>query len=607
MPATPHPLIWEYSRKVDDAKNLGGVVHYYDEMSQSLWLDNGIQTNIADIPHGHWKTSTPDPTLDIGTPKYLSLSLDHAYNGVLFGVATLGSALVFLRYIYAFDCSDIISSGSLSYSNNNAVAQLKVNLMNIKDAVFSSDSTLFQPGARVTLRLIAGDELPYDMCVAWLDSVDYNIKSSTVPISGRNSIGFKLMQSTFDENTSITGYPQEVVAKIMELGGVTRYAVQPGKDSRTHEFTPDQTLMSGLEQLCDFYSGWRVVELASGVVVVGYPSFIKDYQPTGYYMFEEGTAFKRRTKRSSDAAYTRVRVTGVDANGEDLTPVVIEVSNYSQWNLPIHKTYHDQAPEGYTQEELQSYAENLAASLQYVGIGEDFTASIQPQLTIGDIAALQQSEDTMISLGVINSIKHTFGKSGYTTEFSTDSGGAMVATYDADDSIVTSTKPLNGYNRKQTLKDLIQVASGSATAGPQTGGGVIKVVTSSNALTLEGKTYNQIIQDTKFKAGETISLSNLIILGQLTQDGLKLIGHINLGKPIGSQLVSVESCIMTAVQDSEYVFGGLAGSQDVTSVMTVPQFFADSGIILFNCTTNLPLLGGKFVAVSIDSLTIKFS
>ena len=89
MAVTPHPLVWDFYRSVEGASELGGVVHYYDESSQSLWLSSGIKTNLADILEGHWETASVKVAQSIGTSNYSSLELDHAYNGVLFGNKTL--------------------------------------------------------------------------------------------------------------------------------------------------------------------------------------------------------------------------------------------------------------------------------------------------------------------------------------------------------------------------------------------------------------------------------------------------------------------------------------------------------------------------------------
>lgn len=504
MATTPHPLVWDFYRKVEGAEGLGGVAHYWDEDSQSLWLSSGIKTNVANVPEGNWETAEAGETIDIGSPAYSSLELDHAYNGVLFGVATIDNSLVYLRYVYAVDCSQLISSGNLGLSNSNSVVQLKANLMNIKEELFTNEATVFQPGARVIFKVLAGEETPMDMCTTYLDSVDYDPRSETVPISGRNTIGFKLMQSTFDEDLERKALPHIMAQEICSMANVPKLVVQATDEEREFSFRADQTLMSGLEQICSLYPGWKVIELPNGALVMGYQSFVNGYQGNGYYTFEKGSVFKRKTKRSSDAAYTKVRITGKGASGEDLEPVVVPVSNYKQWALPPNKTYHETAPDGFIQAELQAYAETVAESIQYVGVGEDFTGSFQPQLSIGDIAAIDNGDGTSTALGIITSIKHSFGKSGYITDFSTDSGGVMMEPRVVGATMVTMTKPLSGYNRKQNLKDLIQVASGSSKAGPQASGTVVKVISSANAKTLEGKTVNDIVDAAVAEVDELI-------------------------------------------------------------------------------------------------------
>lgn len=490
MATTTSPLVWDFYREVEGPSGLGGVVHYYDEMSQSLWLSSKIMTNVANVLEGHWETTNVEDTIDIGTPSYNLLATDHAYNGVLFGVAMTDSELVYLRYVYAVDCSNIIDSGSLNYSNDNSVVQLRANLMNVDEAVFNRDLTVFQPGAKVTFKVIVGQSQPIGMCVAFLDSADYNVLSETVPISGRNTIGYKLMESTFDDTVELSGTATSISEQILNLAGVQNYVIEQNDKQRTHKFKSNQNLLSGLEQVFIYYN-WKIVELPDGKIVVGTASFISNYVSNGYYSFDNGELFKRRTKRSSDATYTKVRVTGKDANGNDLNPVTISVDNYTHWSLPTNKTYHTTVDDGYTQSELQAYAEELAQSLKYVGVGEEFTGSLKPQLLVGDVAGSLNDDGTMTVLGIVTSVKHSFGKQGYFTDFATDSGGIVV---DSRSNIITTTKKLDGYNRKQTLKDLIQVASGGSSDS-KVAREVIKVITNTDAATLEGKTRAQILEE----------------------------------------------------------------------------------------------------------------
>lgn len=462
MAVTPNPLVWDYYRELGEAGKVGGVAHYYTEEAQSLFLQNGLSTRLTVVPDGHWNSSVLEPTQVVSEEQYQALRLDHAYNGTLFGVAVdENGKLVFLRYVYALDLSNLTASGTLSYSNSNGVAQMKVNVMNTDEATFLDDATLFQPGSKITFDVIVGKEEPYPMGIIYLDSSDYSVGAKTVPISGRNSVGFKLMDATFDDVTSVSGTAHEVAVQILEMAGITKYIVGSSAHNWTHLFKPTQTLMSGLEQVFEFYNGWELVELPDGTIVIGYPDFIKNQIANSYYAFDKGEVFKRKTKRSSDAAYRQVRVTGrgeddSEGNPTELTPVTVAVKNYSQWSLPAHKTYHIQAPDGFTQEELQEYAETVAESLQYVGIGEDFTGPLRPQLLVGDVAAIDNGDGTMTTLGIITSLKHRFGQSGFYTDFTTDSGGVVT---DNSSGVVTITKNLQGYNRSQTLKDLIKVIS----------------------------------------------------------------------------------------------------------------------------------------------------
>ena len=304
------------------------------------------------------------------------------------------------------------------------------------------------------------------------------------------------MESTFDDISELSGTIKAVTEQIFILAGIQNYRIEENNSERTHEFKPNQSFLSGLEQIFAYYN-WKLVEMPNGELIAGTASFISNYLSNSYYSFDSGELFKRRTKRSSDATYTKVRVTGKDIDGNDLNPVTVEVKNYTNWALPTNKTYHTTVNDGYTQSELQNYAEELAESLRYVGVGEDFTGALKPQLLVGDVAGSLNEDGTMTILGIVTSVKHRFGKQGYFTDFSTDSGGIVI---DSRSNIVTVTKNnLNGYNRKQTLKDLIQVASGGSSDS-QVSREVIKVVTNTDAVTLEGKTRTQILEEAAAQA-----------------------------------------------------------------------------------------------------------
>ena len=74
--------------------------------------------------------------------------------------------------------------------------------------------------------------------------------------------------------------------------------------------------------------------------------------------------------------------------------------------------------------DAESYANQIADSLQYVGKIESFTGPFRPQLLLGDEAMIVNSEGST-SLGLITEITHRFGKDGFYTDFTVDSGGKL--------------------------------------------------------------------------------------------------------------------------------------------------------------------------------------
>jgi hypothetical protein len=456
MAATETPLVWDFYRTVGAVDGIAGSVHYFDNAGQSIYLNGGIATQVTQVDSGQWETAVYGDEIVVDDTAYTLLTIDHPYNGILHMAATDGTTLYYLRYVYAMDISDSIKAGKWKEQTDNKIKQLALTLKNTGPDVFAYDETLFNPGAKVTLALAMGNSENYPIGVIFLDDSDYDLYSDTVPLSGRNAVGFKLAGQTFDETTEITGYAHEVAAAILALAGITSYHLQEGDHNWTHTFKPEQTLLSGLQQLMEFYIGWEMAELDDGTIVMGYPAYVQQYIKNSVYTFNGGSEVKKRkTTKTADAAYVRVRVTGKDNTGADLTPVYADVQHWTHWQLGAHKTKHITAPDGLTQDELAAYATQAAADLQYVGIGEQFTGPIRPHLLVGDVAEVYyEGDEDGTSLGLITDLTHSFGDDGFWTDFSVDSGGV---TTDGEDYVITRNAALRGYNRRQTLADLIGV------------------------------------------------------------------------------------------------------------------------------------------------------
>ena len=68
---------------------------------------------------------------------------------------------------------------------------------------------------------------------------------------------------------------------------------------------------------------------------------------------------------------------------------------------------------------LQWYAEQQVKTLQYIGIGEDFTEPLRSHMLVWDVSEI--TEDGLpVTLGIITGVKHTIGVSGCTTQFLLD-------------------------------------------------------------------------------------------------------------------------------------------------------------------------------------------
>lgn len=461
MATTPHPLVWDFYRESGNVGALGGVVHYLDEAGQSLYLnDSGLATQVVGVPEGHLETSEWLDEIQITDYDDFSyLRFDHPSNGILYGIAADGDEITFLRYIYGMDVSNIVDSWSWLTQNDSPIAQFDSALQNIDPEIFGDDTSLFQPGAKIKVHIFMGESSAYPIGLVWLDEAGYDQAADTVKMSGRNTIGYYLKDQTFDDTTKFSGTTTEVLIAILQLAGLENFIVQALDTEKEFEFKSSDTLLSGIETILDFYTTvdekMEIVELTSGTICIGFEDWISSHLPRNYYSFDEGReVFKRNTMRAADGAYTKVRVTGKDSDDNELKPVSVPVNNFPYWSLGKQRTKHLTAPDGMTQEGLQKWAEAQAKVLQYIGIAEDFTGPFRPQLVVGDIAEVVRG-DTGTSLGIITQVKQVFDKtSGYITEFSVDSGG--VATDGDSYTIYSRSAKANGYNRKQSIVDLVK-------------------------------------------------------------------------------------------------------------------------------------------------------
>lgn len=468
MATTTAPLVWSFNRAltVMDGANVGGVAHFYDETAQDIFtLSGGMYTRLTTPTDGHWRDNElSSPSQAIDSTVYSRLDLDHPVNGTLYFAAIVGGQLRFMRYVYAADISNICDSVTHTQQIDNPVTQITANIKNVDNDWFDSEATLFNPGARMTLGVSYGSGAVYPLGVAYLDDCTHDPQSATVPVSGQNAIGFYLKTGTFGSDAgTYTGDYDTLMKRIMGWAGVRKYNIMDGSGNVNLVAKASDTFLSAIDHFHNvtYYNAslpMAIRETADGTVVAGYCSWLDTYLPPSYYTFSVGKeVFKRKTKKTADAAYSGVYVTGKAADNTDLAPVQVAVNNYAFWYLPSHKYKHITAPATInTQAALQWYAEKQAEALQYVGIGEEFTSPLRPQLLVGDVAELD-NDGTGVTLGIITEVRHAMGANGFTTMFSVDSGGVVTTT---DGNIRTTASAAYGFNRRQRITDVIAKIAG---------------------------------------------------------------------------------------------------------------------------------------------------
>ena len=462
MAVSPYPLVFEFSRKLDNATGIGSPMSYYEGSAQDLYIQNGVlETVTYELIDGHWAETTPSSTVySIESSKLDTISkvrFDHVTNGTIY--FSVGNKI--FMYRYAIDISPFITSWDYSMKSDSSVYQLNCEVQNINADLFADEASLFQPGGNINLRMCFGDSEPINICNTWIDECGYDVTQQTVKVSCRNFSGYFLKDQTLDEKLVFTDKTDtEVIEELFSIAGVTNYEVEELTEIREYEFGISDNIIDSIGKVTDNTANCYMLEDANGKIFVGTGEWLYDHFPNGVFVFDEGSdIFSRKTTRSIDAAYSYVMVSGKDANDNDLTPVKVPVNMYTHWKVGKNKTNHITAPDGLTQAELQAYAEERALELQYLGINENIKMSIHPEILVGDVGAVKTGEDATeaVKLGLINEVSHSFSKdNGFQTSIVIDSGGVYS---DRGTNLYSQAAKVFGYNRRQNILDIIRMTA----------------------------------------------------------------------------------------------------------------------------------------------------
>lgn len=451
-------LIFEYSRAVAPAANPAGVIHYYTNDAQAFCIKSSsqyVENNQVDA--GDWSDYDALAVLPDSPATFNSMRLDHPAFGAVFGIT---DDMTFHLYMYAADISDMIDTLEITEQADNQLKGINFSLKKTSNALLESDSSLFLPGAEVTVATTFGDyDDYYDMGRFFLDQAPYDPFAVTLSYQGRSPIS-RLKDSTFDTYGSTTvatwtGTPQDVAKAI-----IIRYSDGEIKESdlvtgiSTYEytatFTPSDNVLDGLNKWLASMR-WALVELHDGRYFVGNPVALPNYQPNNRYTFtREQDVFTRRIDKSGDGVYSQVCV----KYGDPPAFIFKNVLTHDYWYAPAHKTLHIEAPAGANATQAQDLADQKAQELQYIGIREQCVGPLRPWLIVGDVAQMQEGESATVT-GAITELRHQLGAQGFFTTFTTDSGGEIVADDGTDLSVVIAST-VWGANRQRRMTDFIK-------------------------------------------------------------------------------------------------------------------------------------------------------
>ena len=326
----------------------------------------------------------------------------------------------FVVFMMPTDISKAFIDGSVNFSIDSEVSQMSCSLLNIRGELLNRFRALVTPGTMMELYFTLGSAEEVTLGVFYIDRASVSYPEEKVSVSARNAIGKLLKEQTFDENTTFdAGALIDNMTAIMELAGVENFFVGDSGKAWKLRFEPDVTLLDGLNRVISLLPDWKIDETQNGAVGVAAASDPRFDQP-GVYTFErDKTCWSYSIEYDDSDAASKVCVTCKEPENR----VYADVPFGKWWVQPAHRTLYVAAADGATTEELTTMAHELAESIAISGRLETFVGIFTPQLTLGDEVHIEASDSSEEVIGTVTAVTHNFGKGGFYTSFTVDSGG----------------------------------------------------------------------------------------------------------------------------------------------------------------------------------------
>ena len=399
------------------------AIHSYDNLLRVFYLDSDevIRALNADPVLGLYddlvftEKGRASPDENISFP---SLKRVAHYGG--YGFWSAEGDHRFVMFMMPTDISKALVDGSITFGTGSEVSSLSCNLLNIRGELLNRFRALVTPGTKMEVYFSLGDSDEIPLGIFFIDRANVAFPDEKVSVSARNAIGKLLKEQTFNEdNTFEAGALIDNMTAILQLAEVEDFFVGDAGKASKLRFEPDVTILDGLKRVISLLPDWKVDETQSGRVGVAAATDPRFDQP-GVYTFErDKTCWSYSVEYDDSDAASRVCVTC----GEPSLRVYATVPQSKWWVQPSHRTLFVMAADGATEAEVTAMANELAETLAISGRLESFVGVFTPQLTLGDEAHIIDEKGEEQLVGTVTDVTHNFGKGGFYTSFTVDSGG----------------------------------------------------------------------------------------------------------------------------------------------------------------------------------------
>ena len=275
----------------------------------------------------------------------------------------------------------------------------------------------------------------------YIDRASVEYPDEKVSVSARNAIGKLLKEQTFNEDNTFEGMTLQMnLQEILRLAEVENFFVGDNTKAWKLGFEPDVTILDGIKRVISLLDGWKIEETSNGIIGVASSTDARFDQPAVFFFERDKTCWSYSVEYDDSEAVSHVCV----QCAQPQNTVYATVPRCKWWVQPSHRTTFVTAADGASLAQITAMAEELAQIIAISGRQESFVGIFTPQLTIGDEVRIDNGVKTE-TIGTVTDVTHNFGRGGFYTAFTVDSGGRKGKARLSDLIGIASEKPnLNG-------------------------------------------------------------------------------------------------------------------------------------------------------------------